>query len=163
MSAPPNLLVLLSDQHNPHVLGAAGDPVVCTPHLDRLAAPGTTLTSAYCPYPLCAPSRMGFLTGRHPVDIGAWDNSAWLPSDVPTFADALSCAGYETVLCGRMHFNGPDALHGFKQRILRRRVMRRNRALAEHPDEGCGAAPHGWTDARRRTGRRGRHQRLPRL
>ena len=132
MSAPPNLLVLLSDQHNPHVLGAAGDPVVCTPHLDRLAAQGTTLTSAYCPYPLCAPSRMGFLTGRHPVDIGAWDNSAWLPSDVPTFADALSCAGYETVLCGRMHFNGPDALHGFEQRI--------------HDDVSWGATGH-WLNA----------------
>ena len=63
------------------------------------------------------PVAHGLLTGRHPVDIGAWDNSAWLPSDVPTFADALSCTGYETVLCGRMHFSGSDQLHGFTHRL----------------------------------------------
>ena len=132
MAKRPNLLVLLSDQHNPHVLGAAGDAIVRTPHLDALAAAGTSCTSTYCPYPLCAPSRMGFLSGRHPVDIGGWDNGAWLPSDVPTFADALSTDGYETVLCGRMHFNGPEPLHGFEKRI--------------HGDVTGGAGGHWLTD-----------------
>lgn len=114
----PNFLVMMSDQHNPHVAGYAGDPVVRTPHLDRLAAAGTHFTGAYCPGPLCVPSRMAFMTGQYPLDLGIWTNSAILPSTTPTFAHTLSAGGYETVLCGRMHFVGPDQNHGFRQRLV---------------------------------------------
>ena len=115
---PPNVLVLLSDQHSPHVLGCAGDPVVATPHLDRLAAGGVRFGSAYCQAPLCVPSRMSFLTGQQPSALGVWTNACFLASDVPTFAHALGAAGYETVLCGRMHFRGPDQRHGFLRRTV---------------------------------------------
>ena len=114
----PNLLVIVSDQHSPHVLGCAGDSVVRTPHLDRLAARGTHFSSAYCAAPLCVPSRMAFMTSQHPSAIQVWSNRDVLGSDVPTFAHALGVAGYETVLCGRMHFIGPDQRHGFERRIL---------------------------------------------
>lgn len=113
----PNIVLIVSDQHNPHVMGCAGDPVVQTPNLDRLAAEGARLNGCYTPAPLCAPARIGLLAGQYPSDLDAWDNSAVLPSHVPTFAHALGAGGYEAVLCGRMHFNGPDAFHGFERRL----------------------------------------------
>ncbi|MFC1525396.1 sulfatase-like hydrolase/transferase [Candidatus Latescibacterota bacterium] len=113
----PNLVLILSDQHNPHVMGCAGDPEVQTPHLDRLAAEGVQLSNCYTPAPLCAPARVGFLTGQYASTLDIWDNGGQLPSSVPTFAHALGAGGYEAVLCGRMHFNGPDQFHGFEQRL----------------------------------------------
>jgi len=114
----PNIVLIMSDQHNPHVMGCAGDPYVRTPNLDRLAAEGVLFENAYCAHPLCVPSRMAFMTGRYPLDLGIWTNAGILSSDVPTFAHALNAAGYETVLCGRMHFVGPDQNHGFAQRLV---------------------------------------------
>ena len=118
MSQKPNLLVILTDQHNPHVMRCAGDPIIRTPNLDRLASRGVRFTSTYCGSPLCAPSRMTFLTSRHCSDIEVWTNGCSLDSRIPTFAHSLKAAGYETVLCGRMHFNGPDQRHGFESRIV---------------------------------------------
>src|SRR6188474_2327720 len=114
----PNLLVIMADQHSPHVLGCAGDPVVRTPHLDALAARGVRFQNAYCAFPLCAPSRASFMTGQTPTALRVWSNGCTLASDIPTFAHSLGAAGYETVLCGRMHFNGPDQRHGFHQRLV---------------------------------------------
>lgn len=118
MSERPNLLVIMSDQHSPHVLGCEGDPVVRTPNLDALAAQGTLFENAYCQSPLCVPSRMSFLTARHPSDIGVWTNGCILPSDTTTFAHSLGAAGYETALIGRMHFVGADQWHGFEHRLV---------------------------------------------
>lgn len=114
----PNMVIVISDQHNPHVAGYAGDPVVRTPSLDRLASRGTNFASAYAASPLCVPSRMSLLTGQHPSSTQVWTNSCVLGSDVPTFAHGLAAEGYETVLCGRMHFMGPDQWHGFETRLV---------------------------------------------
>lgn len=115
----PNIVLIMSDQHNKHVLGCAGHPYVRTPNLDRFAAQGVRMTDVYCPYPLCAPSRSGFMSAQYPSDIGVYDNggSAFFSSDTPTFAHALGGAGYEAVLCGRMHFGRHDAFHGFETRL----------------------------------------------
>ena len=59
----------MSDQHHAGIMGFAGDRVAHTPNLDRLAAGGTRFRNAYCTYPLCAPSRMSFMTGRHPHEL----------------------------------------------------------------------------------------------
>jgi len=118
MAERPNILLIMSDQHNPHILGCTGDEVVRTPNLDGLASGGVTFLNAYCASPLCVPSRMTFLASRHCSDIGVWTNGCVLPSDVPTFVHALGAAGYETILCGRMHFVGPDQRHGFHRRII---------------------------------------------
>ncbi|MBN1670029.1 MAG: sulfatase-like hydrolase/transferase [Kiritimatiellae bacterium] len=113
----PNIVIIMSDQHNAHVMGCAGDTLVRTPNLDALAREGVRCTAAYCPYPLCVPARMGFMTAQMPSRVNVWDNGSVLSSDVPTFAHALGAAGYETTLCGRMHFSGPDQFHGFERRI----------------------------------------------
>ena len=114
----PNMLVIMSDQHNPHVAGHAGDPWVRTPNLDALASSGISCDRTYCGAPLCVPSRMSFLTGQFPSDLEIWTNSGLLCSSVPTFAHSLGLAGYETILCGRMHFTGSDQNHGFQHRLV---------------------------------------------
>ena len=116
--ARPNLVVVMSDQHNPRVLGCAGDPVIRTPHLDRLAAQGVRFAQTYAGSPLCVPSRATFLTGQSCSAVQVWSNSCTLASDIPTFMHALAIAGYDTVLSGRMHFKGPDQRHGFTERVM---------------------------------------------
>lgn len=108
----------MSDQHNRDHMGCAGHPFVRTPNLDRLAASGTRFTSAYCANPICAPSRMTFLTSRSSSDIRFWNNGAHLASDTATFVHHLGGGGYQSVLCGRMHFDGPEKRYGYERRIV---------------------------------------------
>jgi choline-sulfatase len=111
-----NLLFLMSDQHTQRVAGCYGDGVVRTPNLDRLAARGVVFDEAYCPSPICVPSRMSLLTGCHPATQECWTNGDLLASDRPTMAHALGAAGYRPVLVGRLHALGPDQLHGYAER-----------------------------------------------
>ena len=118
MERQPNFLIIMSDQHNPHIMGCAGDPFIRTPNLDRLAASGMKFGNAYCAAPVCVPSRMTFMTSKPCAEIDVWANGDMLDSREPTFAHALNEQGYQTVLCGRMHFRGPDQQHGFERRIF---------------------------------------------
>lgn len=113
----PNFLVLMADQLAARALPAYGNRIAKTPHIDSLAAAGVVFDSFYCNSPLCAPSRFSFLAGRQISAIGAYDNAAEFPAQVPTFAHYLRRAGYQTVLSGKMHFCGPDQLHGFEERL----------------------------------------------
>jgi len=113
----PNFLVLMADQLTARALPAYGNRVVRAPHIDGLAAAGVVFDSFYCNSPLCAPSRFSFLAGRQVSAIGAYDNAAEFPAQVPTFAHYLRRAGYQTVLSGKMHYCGPEQLHGFEERL----------------------------------------------
>ena len=116
MAKPRNLLFLFSDQHTQAVTGCYGDAVVATPHIDRLAGEGVRFTNAYCPSPVCVPSRMSMLTGRWPHRQECWTNDDILRSDLPTWVHAVGAAGAWPVLIGRMHAMGPDQLHGYAER-----------------------------------------------
>jgi choline-sulfatase len=116
-SAQPNILILMADQMAPRALPIHGHALVKAPHIDRLAAGGVVFDSAYCNSPLCAPSRFSFLSGKLPSRIGAYDNAAEFPADQPTIAHHLRYRGYRTILAGKMHFVGPDQLHGFEERL----------------------------------------------
>ena len=113
-----NIVFLFSDEHTGNVMGNSGHPVVRTPHLDRLAEQCNTFDNAYCNYPICTPSRLSMLTGRYPHQIDAWDLGVIPNRKHKTWGDYLTEAGYETVLCGRTHFNGTDRLQGFSERLL---------------------------------------------
>ncbi len=104
------------DQLTPGALGCYGSPVAKTPHIDRLAAEGVVFQAAYSNSPLCTPARYCMMTGQLPSATGGYDNAAYLPSTIPTFAHHARAAGYRTVLSGKMHFVGPDQLHGFETR-----------------------------------------------
>lgn len=114
----PDILVFMTDQHSKHLLGCYGNELVRTPAMDRLASQGMRFTNAYCPGPLCVPSRMSFMTSRTPSNNRVWENLHILSSNTPTWAHALGTAGYETALLGRMHFEGPDQRHGFELRPI---------------------------------------------
>ena len=113
----PNFLILMADQLTARALAAYGNRIAKTPHIDALAASGVVFDSFYCNSPLCAPSRFSFLSGRQVSAIGAYDNAAEFPAQVPTFAHYLRQGGYQTVLSGKMHFCGADQLHGFEERL----------------------------------------------
>ena len=113
-----NLLVIMSDQHSKSCLGAYGNPIIRTPNLDSLAAEGVRFDEAYCPAPICVPSRMSFLTSNSPSRNRVWDNSHMLDPNTPTWVHSLGAVGYRTSLIGRMHFVGKDQLGGFMERPL---------------------------------------------
>ncbi|MEM7208772.1 MAG: choline-sulfatase [Pseudomonadota bacterium] len=112
----PNIVLVMADQLAPHFTGTYGHPLVKTPHMDKLAARGTLFNSAYCNSPLCAPSRFSFMSGQLVTRIAAYDNASEFSATVPTFAHYLRSMGYRTCLAGKMHFVGPDQLHGFEDR-----------------------------------------------
>ncbi len=100
----PNILFLFSDQHRADAMGCAGHPVVKTPNLDRLAAEGVRFENAYCPTPLCMPSRTGLATGRFPHNTGHnTNNEGYLYPDTPMLSHALRDAGCRTALLGKLH------------------------------------------------------------
>jgi choline-sulfatase len=113
----PNILLVMADQLAASFLPCHGHPVVRAPNLTALAHAGTAFGSAYCASPLCAPSRSAMLAGRPPSAIGVYDNAAELPATTPTIAHVLRAQGYHTALAGKMHFVGPDQLHGFEERL----------------------------------------------
>jgi choline-sulfatase len=112
----PNILFVMADQLTAGVLPFYGGPVAA-PHLERLADDGVVFDRAYCNTPLCAPSRASLLAGALPSALGTYDNGAEFPASVPTVAHYLRDRGYETCLAGKMHFIGPDQLHGFEERL----------------------------------------------
>ncbi|KAJ5662558.1 uncharacterized protein N7477_010174 [Penicillium maclennaniae] len=114
----PNILYIMADQMAAPLLSLHDkNSPIKTPNLDRLASEGVVFDSAYCNAPLCAPSRFVMVSGQLPSKIGAYDNAADLPADVPTYAHYLRREGYHTALAGKMHFCGPDQLHGYEQRL----------------------------------------------
>jgi choline-sulfatase len=112
-----NVLFLMADQLAAAFLPAYGQRVVQSPNIDALADKGVVFDNFYCASPLCAPSRFTMMAGASVSRIGAYDNAAEFASDVPTFAHYLRAAGYRTALAGKMHFCGPDQLHGFEERL----------------------------------------------
>ena len=109
---------MIADQLAAEALPAYGDPATIAPHLTGLARGGTVFDRALCASPLCVPSRGALMTGLLPSRTGAIDNAGELPASVPTFAHRLRLLGYRTVLTGKMHFVGPDQLHGFEERPM---------------------------------------------
>ena len=117
MSNKPNILLIMADQLAAQALSLYGNRICKTPNLERLAAEGVTFGNNYSNNPLCVPSRASMMTGRHSPDIRVYDNANEIPSSLPTMAHFMRALGYQTFLSGKMHFIGPDQLHGFEERL----------------------------------------------
>jgi choline-sulfatase len=115
--AKPNILFIMADQLAARYLRGYGHRLVKAPHLDRLAEEGVVFENAYTTSPLCAPARATVMNGLLPSRTGVYDNAAEFPSSIPTWAHYLRLAGYRTCLSGKMHFVGPDQLHGIEERL----------------------------------------------
>ncbi len=116
MTQKPNILFLMSDEHSPHAIGCEGNRIVQTPNLNRLAESGSYFESAYCQVPLCTPSRMCMLTGKHAHRCSAWTNGSILFPEHLTMPEHFAQHGYATALVGKMHFGGKEQNNGFQSR-----------------------------------------------
>ncbi len=121
----PNILFIFTDQQRSDTIHSGGNPVIKTPHLDRLVREGTLFSSAYTPSPVCVPARCSLILGQYPHNTGCADNGHRMPEDRPTFMQALSEANYRTHGIGKMHFNpAPQALRGFQSREYQAEMRR---------------------------------------
>jgi len=115
MPQPRNILVIMSDEHNPRVLGSAGHPVIHTPNLDALAARGTSFSSAYTTCPVCIPARAGFACGKYIHQIGFWDNADAYDGSIPSWHHMLRDRGHRVASIGKLHFRANGEDHGFSE------------------------------------------------
>lgn len=118
-AAPPNLVVVHTDEHNfrtlscyrkalPKEQGAIWGPkAVCeTPHVDSLAKRGVLCTSFYATSPVCTPSRAAMMSGMSPHAAGSPSNNIAMKDEVVTFAEVLRREGYATGYVGKWHIDG---------------------------------------------------------
>ncbi|MCL4543860.1 MAG: choline-sulfatase [Chloroflexi bacterium] len=117
ISDRPNILLVMVDQLAACWTGPYGEQAASTPNLDRLAGQGITFEQMYCNAPICVASRASMMAGRYISAVRAYDNGSEFPASRPTFCHYLRLAGYRTILSGKMHFIGPDQLHGFEERL----------------------------------------------
>ncbi len=113
----PNILIFMVDQLNGTFFPDGPAEWLHAPNLKRLAARSTRFANAYTASPLCAPARASFMSGLLPSRGRVYDNAAEFAADIPTYAHHLRRAGYQTCLSGKMHFVGPDQMHGFEERL----------------------------------------------
>lgn len=113
----PNILIFMVDQLNGTLFPDGPVDWLHVPNLRKLAQRSTRFGNAYTGSPLCAPGRASFMSGQLPSQTGVYDNAAEFASSIPTYAHHLRRAGYQTCLSGKMHFVGPDQLHGFEERL----------------------------------------------
>ncbi|HEY6739384.1 MAG TPA: sulfatase-like hydrolase/transferase [Actinopolymorphaceae bacterium] len=113
----PNVLFLMTDEHRYDVAGFAGDSIVRTPTLDRIASEGVVFDNAYTPSPICVPGRQSLAAGQLPRTTGCLRFGQDLRPGHPTFARTFSRHGYATVCAGKLHHQGPDQMQGWTHRI----------------------------------------------
>lgn len=125
-----NVVLLVSDEHNPRYSSTYGHEVVRTPNMDRLAARGTVYENAYCPSPLCVPSRTAFMAGRYTHETQAYNNSKVLERRHPSYGGVLAEQGVHTVYAGGGSnlYRDPFAL-GFSEMLG---VTRTGKSLGTH-------------------------------
>lgn len=117
MPVVTNTLLIVSDEHNPWVMGYMGHPCVRTPHLDALAARGTAFTRAWSNSPLCVPARASLATGQYVHRHRCWDNAIAYRGDPPSWMQRLSACGVQADAIGKLHFRSAGDPVGFRQQI----------------------------------------------
>jgi len=110
-----NLIVIMTDGHDPRYLGAAGNALMHTPALDRLAANGTRFANAYTTCPICVPARASFATGRHVHETACWDNAQAYDGSIPGWAQYLRDAGRSVEAIGKMHYRREEDPLGYNR------------------------------------------------
>ncbi|MDD9978211.1 MAG: sulfatase-like hydrolase/transferase, partial [Boseongicola sp.] len=123
MTAPHNLLIIMSDEHRRDAMGCMGHPVVKTPNLDRLAARGTVFENAYTPSPMCVPTRAAVACGDHVHAIRHWDSATPYDGRIRSWMHHLRDAGVETTSIGKLHFRSGKDDNGFSEELLPMHVV----------------------------------------
>lgn len=122
MTKQPNILIIYPDQMRYDAVGCAGNSVIKTPHIDKLASEGVQFSEAYTSYPICCPFRASMLTGKYAQSHGMTQNHFPLRGDQTFLAQCLKDEGYRTGYVGKWHLEGgpkpgfvpPDRRFGFE-------------------------------------------------
>ncbi|NDV61242.1 sulfatase-like hydrolase/transferase [Puniceicoccales bacterium CK1056] len=115
----PNVIVIMADDLGYADVGFNGCKDIPTPNIDTLAQEGANFTNAYVTYPVCGPSRAGFITGRYQQRFGfernpqykSGDPNMGLPRSEETIATILGKAGYTSGIIGKWHLGAHETLH----------------------------------------------------
>ncbi|HMB01175.1 MAG TPA: sulfatase-like hydrolase/transferase [Spirochaetota bacterium] len=117
MSAKPNILFFMSDEHRFDTVGFNGNKTVCTPCLDRLAEDAVVFENTYTPSPICVPGRQCMASGQLPRTCKTEKYGEDLKPGYMTFARRFSQYGYRTIAAGKLHHMGTDQMQGWLERV----------------------------------------------
>lgn len=114
-----NVIILMSDEHNPFFSSIYGHPFIKTPNMDIMARKGTLFKNAYCPSPLCMPSRSAFITGRRVHELQTYSNcNVNIDDSAASYGSDLSKQGVYTAYIGKTDVHAPSSKLGFDEMIL---------------------------------------------
>jgi choline-sulfatase len=118
-----NTIVIMSDEHDPRIMGCTGHPFIKTPHLDALAARGVRFANAYTPSPICVPARAAFATGRRVHNIRHWDNAMPYTGTQQGWGHILQLHGVRSESIGKLHYRCDEDPTGFDAEHLPMHVL----------------------------------------
>jgi choline-sulfatase len=121
--AAKNVVVIMSDEHDPRIMGCSGHPFVKTPHLDALAGRGIRFTNAYTPSPICVPARAAFATGLRVHQVGLWDNAMPYTGQQRGWGHVLQEQGVRVESIGKLHYRSVEDPAGFDEEHLPMHVV----------------------------------------
>lgn len=107
---PYNIVIINPDQMRADYMTPAGNNIINTKHLCRLADKGTYFPNAFTISPMCGPSRTSFITGQYPIEHQVRNYVGTMPADYPNFLSELKSQGYNLGLFGKDHIIEPDAI-----------------------------------------------------
>lgn len=113
-----NVVLIMSDEHNPLYSSVYGHPFVQTPNLEKIAREGVVFENAYCPSPLCLPSRSSFMSGLYPHEHQCYSNSTILLDKFPGYGEVLANQGIYTTYIGKADVYENIENMGFNEVIL---------------------------------------------
>jgi choline-sulfatase len=118
-----NVIVIMSDEHDPRHSGCYGSPFVKTPHIDALAARGVRFTKAYTPSPICVPARAAFATGMRVHQARLWDNALPYHGQIRSWGHVLQDHGIRVESIGKLHYRAEGDPAGFDKEHLPMHVV----------------------------------------
>lgn len=118
-----NVIVIMSDEHDPRHTGCYGSPWIQTPNIDALAARGVRFTQAYTPSPICVPARAAFATGMRVHQARLWDNALPYHGQIRSWGHVLQDHGIRVESIGKLHYRAEGDPAGFDKEHLPMHVV----------------------------------------
>lgn len=118
-----NVLVIMSDEHDPRYMGCSSNAWISTPNLDALARRGTRFANAYTPSPICVPARAAFATGQRVHRTRHWDNASPYSGSPQSWGHVLQERGIRVESVGKLHYRSVDDHAGFDAEHLPMHVL----------------------------------------
>lgn len=129
----PNIVIIVADDLGYRDVGSAGNSVIRTPNLDRLAAQGMRFDRAFVPTAMCSPSRAALYSGFYPHRNGLYRNHGQAKAGTRSMPHYFSALGYRVALAGKVHVGPPQSFPFELIDLDAQSIERFVDADAEHP------------------------------